>query len=43
MGAVTSGDYPIIMVTTLLIATVMLVISFMVDVLSAILDPRIRL
>ncbi len=43
MGAVTSGDYPIIMVTTLLIAAVMLVISFMVDVLSAILDPRIRL
>lgn len=43
MGAVTSGDYPIIMVTTLLIATVMLVISFMVDVLSAWLDPRIRL
>lgn len=43
MGAVTSGDYPIIMVTTLFIATVMLIISFMVDVLSAILDPRIRL
>ena len=43
MGAVTSGDYPIIMVITLLIATVMLVVSFMVDVLSAILDPRIRL
>ncbi|WP_425538172.1 ABC transporter permease [Microaceticoccus formicicus] len=43
MGAVTSGDYPIIMVTTLLIAVVMLVISFMVDVISAWLDPRIRL
>ncbi|MDO5047542.1 MAG: ABC transporter permease [Anaerococcus sp.] len=43
MGAVTSGDYPIIMVTTLLIATVMLVISFLVDVISALLDPRIRL
>lgn len=43
MGAVTSGDYPIIMVITLLIATVMLVVSFMVDVLSAIFDPRIRL
>ena len=43
MGAVTSGDYPIIMVITLLIATVMLVVSFIVDVLSAILDPRIRL
>jgi len=43
MGAVTSGDYPVIMVTTLLIATVMLTISFLVDVLSALLDPRIRL
>lgn len=43
MGAVTSGDYPIIMVTTLLIATVMLAISFLVDVISALLDPRIRL
>ena len=43
MGAVTSGDYPVIMVTTLLIAAVMLTISFLVDVLSAMLDPRIRL
>lgn len=43
MGAVTSGDYPVIMVTTLLLATVMLCISFLVDVLSALLDPRIRL
>lgn len=43
MGAVTSGDYPVIMVTTLMLATVMLSISFLVDVLSAMLDPRIRL
>lgn len=43
MGAVTSGDYPIIMVTTLLIAAVMLFISFLVDVISALLDPRIRI
>lgn len=43
MGAVTSGDYPIIMVTTLLIAAVMLLISFLVDVISALLDPRIRI
>jgi peptide/nickel transport system permease protein len=43
MGAVTSGDYPIIMVITLLIATVMLVVSFLVDVFSALLDPRVRL
>ncbi|MGP1410849.1 MAG: ABC transporter permease [Peptoanaerobacter stomatis] len=43
MGSVTSGDYPVIMVTTLLLAVVMLTISFLVDVLSALLDPRIRL
>ena len=43
MGSVTSGDYPIIMVITLIIATVMLVVSFLVDVFSALLDPRIRL
>lgn len=43
MGSVTSGDYPVIMVTTLLLAVVMLSISFLVDVLSALLDPRIRL
>lgn len=43
MGAVTSGDYPVIMVTTLMLATIMLSISFLVDVLSAMLDPRIRL
>ncbi len=43
MGAVTSGDYPVIMVTTLLLAVVMLTVSFLVDVLSAVLDPRVRL
>lgn len=41
--AITSGDYPVVLVTTLIIATVMLVCSFMVDVLNAILDPRVRL
>lgn len=41
--AITSGDYPVVLVTTLIIATVMLVCSFMVDVLNAVLDPRVRL
>ncbi|MGO3752380.1 MAG: ABC transporter permease [Peptoniphilaceae bacterium] len=43
MGAVTSGDYPVIMVTTLLLAVVMLIVSFLVDIFSAMLDPRVRL
>lgn len=40
---VISGDYPVIMVTTLLIAATILVASFLVDVLTAALDPRVRL
>lgn len=41
--AITSGDYPVVLVTTLIIAAVMLICSFMVDVLNAVLDPRVRL
>ncbi|MEG0910959.1 MAG: ABC transporter permease [Ruthenibacterium sp.] len=42
-NAITSGDYPIVLVTTLIIAAAMLVCSFMVDVFNALLDPRVRL
>lgn len=42
-NAITSNDYPVVMVTTLIIAATMLVCSFMVDVLNALLDPRVRL
>jgi len=42
-NAIVSGDYPMVLVTTLIIAAVMLVCSFMVDVLNALLDPRVRL
>lgn len=42
-NAITSGDYPVVLVTTLIIAAVMLVCSFMVDVCNALLDPRVRL
>lgn len=41
--AIVSGDYPIVLVTTLIIAATMLICSFMVDVLNALLDPRVRL
>ena len=41
--AVVAGDYPVVMVTTLMVAASILVASFMVDVLTALLDPRVRL
>jgi peptide/nickel transport system permease protein len=42
-NSIVSNDYPTVMVITLIIAAVMLVCSFMVDVLNALLDPRVRL
>lgn len=42
-GSVTSGDYPVIMITTLMVAASILIASFLVDVLTAVLDPRVRL
>lgn len=43
VDAISGTDLPIVMITTLLIAVVILCASFFVDVLSAMLDPRIRL
>lgn len=42
-NSIVSNDYPTVMVITLIIAAVMLVCSFMVDVFNALLDPRVRL
>ena len=42
-NAVTSMDYNLVLVITLIIAAVMLICSFMVDVFNAQLDPRVRL
>lgn len=42
-NAITSMDYNLVLVITLIIAAVMLICSFMVDVLNALLDPRVRL
>lgn len=41
--SVVSGDYPVILAVTLLIAAAILVASFLVDILTAALDPRVRL
>lgn len=42
-NAIVANDYNVVMVTTLIIAATMLICSFMVDVLNAIMDPRVRL
>lgn len=42
-SSVNSGDYPVIMVTTLMVAVAILMASFLVDILNALLDPRVRL
>lgn len=41
-SAITSGDYPVVMIITLLMATVILIASFVVDIITAMLDPRVR-
>lgn len=42
-NAITNMDYNLVLVITLIIAAVMLISSFMVDVINALLDPRVRL
>ena len=43
IAAVTASDYPVIMVVSMLIAMVILIASFLVDIVKSILDPRVRL
>lgn len=43
VNGVNSGDYPVIMVTTLMVSFIILLSSLLVDIVSAYLDPRIRL
>jgi peptide/nickel transport system permease protein len=43
IAAVTASDYPVIMVISMIIAMVILVASFLVDIVKSILDPRVRL
>lgn len=42
-SAITSGDYPVVMILALIIAAVMLVCSVLVDIITAFLDPRVRI
>jgi peptide/nickel transport system permease protein len=43
IAAVSASDYPVIMVISMLVAMVILVASFLVDIVKSILDPRVRL
>lgn len=43
VAAVSASDFPVIMVISMLIALVILVASFLVDIVKSILDPRVRL
>ncbi len=40
--AVTAGDYPLISATTLIITLMVLVVTFLLDIIYAIIDPRVK-
>lgn len=42
LDAVSAGDMPVVMITTLVVAAVTLAASCAVDILTALLDPRVR-
>lgn len=42
IDAISGSDLPVVMIITMIIATVILLSSFIVDIVSAMLDPRIR-
>lgn len=42
LDAVSASDMPVVMTTTMVVAAVTLVASFVVDIVTALLDPRIR-
>ncbi len=43
LTAVSSSDYPLILITTLMTAAMTMLASLLVDLLTAMLDPRVRL
>ncbi|WP_261381513.1 ABC transporter permease [Paenibacillus cremeus] len=42
LNAVSAKDYPVVMITTMMTACMVLFASFLVDLLTALLDPRVR-
>lgn len=43
LEAISGKDYPVVLMATLLTATVVLIASFIVDLFTALLDPRVRI
>ncbi|MEG2296777.1 MAG: ABC transporter permease, partial [Clostridium sp.] len=43
IGAITGRDYPLIMGTTIFLATLIIVMNMLVDIAYTIIDPRIKL
>lgn len=43
LEAISAGDMPVVMVTTMVVAVVTLIASNLVDIVTALLDPRVRL
>lgn len=43
IGSITARDYTIIMGTTIFLATIMVIINLIVDILYTVIDPRIKL
>lgn len=42
LSAISAKDYPVVMITTMLTACMVLFASFLVDLMTALLDPRVR-
>ncbi|NSW90742.1 MAG: ABC transporter permease [Firmicutes bacterium] len=42
LDAISGKDYPVVMITTMLTSLMILVASFLADLLTALLDPRVR-
>ena len=43
LSAISGGDMPVVMIATFIIAIVVLISSLLADIITAMLDPRIRI
>jgi peptide/nickel transport system permease protein len=42
LDAISAKDYPVVMITTMLTSSMILIASFLADLLTALIDPRVR-
>lgn len=42
LSAISGGDMPVVMMSTFIIAAVILLVSFLSDIITALLDPRVQ-